>query len=125
MLDSNKNTGVLKPYLGNRAVQWGRIDLNEIGSIKLTPSDLHRYRLIKGDLLVCEGGEIGRAGIWDEPLQECYYQKALHRLRPLHGYNVQLMLNMLERFAASGGLVNFVTQTSEVDPDRETAGSAS
>jgi type I restriction enzyme S subunit len=112
MLDSEKNTGVAKPYLGNRAVQWGRIDLSEIGTIKLTPADLNRYRLIKGDLLVCEGGEIGRAAIWDRPLEECYYQKALHRLRPLHGYNIELMLGMLQRSAATGGLLNFVTQTS-------------
>src|SRR5690606_1920016 len=36
----------------------------------------------KGDLLVCEGGEVGRAAIWDASIEECYYQKALHRLRP-------------------------------------------
>jgi type I restriction enzyme, S subunit len=81
MLDSEKNIGVPKPYLGNRAVQWGRIDLNDIGVIKLLPSDLQRYRLREGDLLVCEGGEIGRAAIWNRPMEECYYQKALHRLR--------------------------------------------
>ena len=54
MLDSEKNVGVEKPYLGNRAVQWGRIDLSDIGVIKLTPSDLQHYRLREGDLLVCE-----------------------------------------------------------------------
>jgi type I restriction enzyme S subunit len=112
MLDSEKNAGVPKPYLGNRAIQWGRIDLSDIGSIKLTPSDLQRYRLRKGDLLVCEGGEIGRAAIWCQPLEECYYQKALHRLRPTRGYSVKLLLNILQRLAASGFLLNFVTQTS-------------
>lgn len=112
MLDSEKNSGVTKPYLGNRAVQWGRIDLSDIGAIKLTPSDLQRYRLREGDLLVCEGGEVGRAAVWSQPIEECYYQKALHRLRSVRGYNVQLMLNMLQRFAASGFLFNFVTQTS-------------
>jgi type I restriction enzyme S subunit len=112
MLDSEKNVGVSKPYLGNRAVQWGRIDLSDIGVIKLTPADCLRYRLRKDDLLVCEGGEIGRAAVWNQPIEECYYQKALHRLRPLHGYNVQLMSYMLQRLAASGFLLNFVTQTS-------------
>lgn len=39
------------------------------------------YQVKKGDLLVCEGGEIGRCAIWefDEP---CFYQNALHRVRP-------------------------------------------
>ena len=112
MLDSEKNTGVPKPFLGNRAVQWGRIDLSDIGVVKMTPSDLRRFRLRDGDLLVCEGGEIGRAAIWQEPIAECYYQKALHRLRPKHGYNVTLMLNVLQRLASTGFMANFVTQTS-------------
>ncbi len=112
MLDSEKNVGVLKPYLGNRAVQWGKFDLSDIGEIRLTPSDLQSFRLREGDLLVCEGGEIGRAAIWRQPIQECYFQKALHRLRPTRGYNVSLMLNMLQRLASTGFLLNFVTQTS-------------
>ena len=112
MLDAEKNIGVPKPFLGNRAVQWGRIDLTDIGEIKLTPSDLQRFRLRKGDLLVCEGGEIGRAAVWQQSIEECYYQKALHRLRPIRGYNVQLMFNMLQRLASTGFLLNFVTQTS-------------
>lgn len=112
MLDSEKNSGVPKPYLGNRAIQWGRIDVASIGTIKLTSSDLQRFQLREGDLLVCEGGEIGRAAIWRRPIEECYYQKALHRLRPIRGYSVQLMLNVLERLASTGFLLNFITQTS-------------
>jgi type I restriction enzyme S subunit len=112
MLDSEKNVGVVKPYLGNRAIQWGRIDLDCVGIVRLTSSDLQRFRLREGDLLVCEGGEIGRAAIWRQPIEECYFQKALHRLRPIRGYNVQLMLNVLQRLASVGFLLNFVTQTS-------------
>ena len=82
MLDAAKNTGVSKPYIGNRSVLWGRIDLADIDTVPMTSADLQRFRLRSGDLLVCEGGEIGRAAIGDEPIRECYYQKALHRLRP-------------------------------------------
>src|SRR5205807_686458 len=46
------------------------------------------------------------------PIEECYYQKALHRLRPKRDYNVTLMLNVLERLASNGFLLNFVAQTS-------------
>ena len=112
MLDAEKNVGVPKPFLGNRAVQWGCIDTSDIGTIRMTPYDLQRYRLRCGDLLVCEGGEVGRAAIWDAQLEECYYQKALHRLRPKRGYNTKLMLNFLQRFSVNGLLTNFVTQTS-------------
>jgi type I restriction enzyme, S subunit len=41
-----------------------------------------KFLLVRGDLLVCEGGEPGRAAIWNGGMRECYYQKALHRLRP-------------------------------------------
>jgi type I restriction enzyme S subunit len=112
MLDAEKNVGVPKPYLGNRAVQWGRVDLTGIGFMKMSPSDLQRFRLQQGDLLVCEGGEIGRAAIWQQPMEECYYQKALHRLRAKGGYSVELMLNVLHRLSVTGFLLNFVTQTS-------------
>ena len=120
MLDSERNIGVPKPFLGNRAVQWGRVDLAGIGLVKLTPSDLQRFRLRDGDLLVCEGGEVGRAAIWRQPIEECYYQKALHRLRPTRDYNVTLMLNVLRRLASNGFLLNFVTQTSIAHLPKET-----
>lgn len=112
MLDSEKNVGLPKPFVGNRAIQWGRIDLSDIGLVRLTPSDLQRFRLQRGDLLVCEGGEVGRCAIWQGTLEECYFQKALHRLRPKRGYHVALMSHILRRLAASGILSNFVTQTS-------------
>ena len=44
--------------------------------------EMEKFQLRKGDLLVCEGGEVGRTALWDGSINECYYQKALHRLRP-------------------------------------------
>jgi len=119
MLDSEKNFGVPKFYLGNRAVQWGRIDISDLSLVRLSPSDLNRFRLKKGDLLVCEGGEVGRAAIWDEPISECYYQKALHRLRPIRGFDPLLMLYLLNYWSDHGRLANYVTQTSIAHLTRE------
>jgi type I restriction enzyme, S subunit len=112
MLDADKNIGTPKPYLGNRSIQWGHIEIEDISLISLTPSDIQRFRLKKGDLLVCEGGESGRAAIWNNQINECYYQKALHRLRPTKGYNVFLMLCFLQRWVSTGFLSDFITQTS-------------
>jgi type I restriction enzyme S subunit len=119
MLDAEKNVGVPKPYLGNRAVQWDRIDISDIPTVPLSRADLERFRLQKGDLLVCEGGEVGRAAIWEAPLDECYYQKALHRLRPLRGFNSQLMAAFLRHWSDCGLLANYVTQTSIAHLPRE------
>ena len=112
MVDAAKNSGVPKPYLGNRSVQWGRIDVEDIDTVPMTRADLQRFRLRQGDLLVCEGGEIGRAAIWDDPIPECYYQKALHRLRSKGGYDAYVMMSLLELWASTGYLANYVTQTS-------------
>lgn len=112
MLDAEKNIGTPKPYLGNRSVQWGRVDLSDLDQIKLTEGDMRKYRLQTGDLLVCEGGDIGRAAIWQDQLDDCYFQKALHRLRPRGSYLPVLMRYLLEYYAKTGFLTNFATQTS-------------
>lgn len=112
MLDAERNRGVPKPYVGNRAVRWGSFDTTEIGSVPLSPADLTRYRLEAGDILACEGGEVGRSAIWNDELPECYYQKALHRLRPKTDYNAQLLVALLYRASTIGGFANFVSQTS-------------
>lgn len=119
MLDAANNTGVPKPYLGNRAVQWGKIDISASGVVPMTQRDKKRYRLCANDLLVCEGGEIGRAAIWRNELPECYYQKALHRLRPKHGYDVRLMLAQLEYWFSTGAYADFATKTSIAHLPRE------
>lgn len=119
MLDSEKNVGVLKPYLGNKSVQWGRIDLSDLPTVPMTRADLEKYRLRDGDLLVCEGGDIGRAALWNSPLEECYYQKALHRLRPRRGFDSRLMVELLRQWSDRGLLANYVTQTSIAHLPRE------
>ncbi|WP_229289100.1 restriction endonuclease subunit S [Burkholderia pseudomallei] len=82
MLDEKRITGEhLAPYLRNVDVQWDRINVENLPEMDFSGSDLVRYALTIGDLLVCEGGEVGRAAIWQGELNECYYQKALHRLR--------------------------------------------
>ncbi|OOY16494.1 restriction endonuclease subunit S [Thioclava sp. DLFJ4-1] len=112
MLDAEKNVGTPKPYLGNKSVQWGRIDTEDLPMIKLTQGDLRRYRLEDGDLLVCEGGDIGRSAIWCGQMEECYFQKALHRVRPRGGYSPVLLRYLLEYYSKTGFLLNFATRTS-------------
>ena len=119
MLDAEKNVGVPKPYLGNRAVQWDRIDISDLPTVPMSRADIKRFRLQKGDLLACEGGEVGRAAIWDAPIEECYYQKALHRLRPLRGFDSRLMVALLRQWSDRGLLANYVTQTSIAHLPRE------
>lgn len=82
MLDAKQQTGLhAYPYLANFNVQWFRFDLNVLNQMDFNESDRQEFALIEGDLLVCEGGEIGRCAIWHNEIQPCYFQKALHRVR--------------------------------------------
>ena len=83
MLDSKRITGTyLLPYIRNVDVQWDQINVDDLPTMDITPDEYDRYMVRPGDLLVCEGGEVGRCAIWPGELAECGFQKALHRLRP-------------------------------------------
>ena len=82
MLDSKHQTGEWRrPYLTNRNVQWFRFDFQEVNSMDFPPADQKEFSLLPDDLLVCEGGEVGRCAIWRGQMKDCYFQKALHRVR--------------------------------------------
>jgi type I restriction enzyme S subunit len=71
------------PYLRNVNIQWDYVDLSDILEMDFNPLERQKFDLVFGDLLVCEGGEVGRTAIWRGELTECYFQKAIHRVRPL------------------------------------------
>ncbi len=72
-----------KPYLRNANVQWGVVDVSDLYVMDFSEAERDKFSLRRGDLLICEGGEIGRTALWNSELTECYFQKAIHRVRPL------------------------------------------
>lgn len=82
MLDAKRNTGRNSfPYLANFNVQWFEFDLSELHEMDFNDADREEFSLKDGDLLVTEGGEVGRCAIWHNEVTDCYFQKALHRVR--------------------------------------------
>lgn len=80
----NKSTseeGTLLPYLTTSNVYWNSFDLSVIKEMRFKDSEMDKCTVQKGDLLVCEGGDIGRSAIWDNDYSVCI-QNHLHRLRP-------------------------------------------
>ena len=94
-LDKAKNKGELKPYLCSINVYWDGIDLTTVKETRLEESELPKYLLKPGDLLICEGGDVGRSAVW-ESTQEMYYQNALHRVRFYGGINPYFFQLLLE-----------------------------
>ena len=82
MLDAKHQIGTCKyPYLANFNVQWFRFELGNLNEMDFNEKDREEFCLEDGDLLVCEGGEIGRCAVWHNQVKKCYFQKALHRVR--------------------------------------------
>ncbi len=83
MLDEKKITKThLVPYLRNVDVQWDRINVDDLPEMDIEERQYDRFTVRRGDLLVCEGGEVGRCAFWNDDLRRCGFQKAIHRLRP-------------------------------------------
>ena len=78
---SASTEGALLPYLTTSNVYWKTFDLSVVKEMRFKESEIEKCTIRKGDLLVCEGGDIGRAAIWDKDYSICI-QNHLHRLRP-------------------------------------------
>jgi type I restriction enzyme S subunit len=77
------------PFLRTSNVYWGQIDLKNLSRMHVAPEAIGDRWLSRGDLLVCEGGEIGRAAVWESSEQGYTYQNHLHRLRPLDANSIE------------------------------------
>ncbi|MDV2484720.1 restriction endonuclease subunit S [Acinetobacter towneri] len=72
----------LKPYLKAQNIQPNGISLNQVEEMWFSPDECKKLLLIKGDVLVSEGGDVGRSAIWNGEIEECYIQNAINRVRP-------------------------------------------
>ena len=62
-----------KPYITNKNVRWGEFNLSDLPRMDFDLRETEKFQLRLGDLMVCEGGETGRAAIWAGEIAECYY----------------------------------------------------
>jgi type I restriction enzyme S subunit len=113
MLDEKRIAGThLAPYLRNVDVQWNHVNTNDLPEMDFSAEDRERFSLRSGDLLVCEGGEVGRTALWDGRLSECYFQKAIHRLRPLTENDEPRFFRYFMQFAVHSGLFALSTAST-------------
>lgn len=79
-LNSSNTQGISHPYITTTNVYWGYFNLEHIKEMPFTEDEFLKCSIVPGDLLVCEGGDIGRAAIWENDISMCI-QNHIHRLR--------------------------------------------
>ena len=105
-LDKSKNIGEYRPYLCSINVYWTGIDLSTVKQARFEDSELSKYQLNKGDLLICEGGDVGRSAVWDRD-EEMYYQNALHRVRFYGNIEPRFFQLLMESYKGAKILDNY------------------
>lgn len=70
-----------RPFLRTKNVFWNRLELSDLDAMHFSEAEQTRLELRANDLLVCEGGSIGRTALWNNEVEGCLYQNHLHRLR--------------------------------------------
>ena len=105
-LDKSKNIGEYRPYLCSINVYWTDIDLSTVKQARFEDSELSKYQLNKGDLLICEGGDVGRSAVWDRD-EEMYYQNALHRVRFYGNIEPRFFQLLMESYKGAKILDNY------------------
>ena len=99
-LNKSKDSGILVPYLCSINIQENAINLSTIKQAQFSEEEREKYKLVKNDLLICEGGDVGRTAIWNFN-DEMYFQNALHRVRFSKNIQPYYFLYVLNYFKES------------------------
>ena len=79
-LNSSNHSGIMMDYITTSNLYWDRFDLSTVKQMPFTEKDLEKCTVTKGDLLICEGGDVGRSAIWNYNY-DIRIQNHIHRLR--------------------------------------------
>ena len=94
-LNSSNQGGIMRDYLTTSNVYWDTFDLSVVKQMLFKENELEKCTVVKGDLLVCEGGDVGRSAIWNLDYDICI-QNHLHRLRPKAELSVRFYYHVLK-----------------------------
>ena len=69
------------PYLRAANIQWRGVDTTDVKRMWFTEAEKKKLKLCRDDLLVSEGGDVGRSSLWNEEIEGCYIQNSVNRIR--------------------------------------------
>jgi len=80
LTNDDKGDYLKRPYLRAQNIMWEAVNIDDIKEMWFSERELRQYRLRENDILVSEGGEVGRTAIWKNELNECYIQNSVHKI---------------------------------------------
>ena len=101
-----------EPYLRSANIQWEGVDVSDVKTMWFSPKEKRDLRLQPGDLLVNEGGDMGRCAVWDGDLPECYFQNAINRIRPRRSSSARFLYYWLYNLKQAGFIDAIVARTT-------------
>lgn len=111
--DDQKSEGAL-PYLRAASIQpYGKISLDDANYMPFTPAELVKFSLIKGDVVVVEGGSIGRAAFIEHDMHGWGFQNSINRLRPKGKTNGKYLCYLMQYIELTG-LYRTIVNTSTI-----------
>lgn len=100
-LDKGRNRGEPRDYITTSNLYWGKFQLGELRQMLIRDEELDRCTARKGDLLICEGGEAGRAAVWSHDYN-ISFQNHIHRARFFGGIDPYFVYRFFEKLNATG-----------------------
>ena len=100
-LNGRERNGEDQRYITTSNLYWDRFDLKEVRTMPFTEAEKEKCRATKGDLLVCEGGDVGRAAIWPYDF-DIMIQNHIHRLRPKEDFSMRFFYYIFLLYKQTG-----------------------
>ncbi|MEK6663377.1 MAG: restriction endonuclease subunit S [Pseudomonadota bacterium] len=89
--DASSPEDELVPYLRAANIKWDGVDVSDVKQMWVSPREINQLALLAGDLLISEGGDVGRSAIWQNELEACYFQNSVNRARPKNGNSTRFL----------------------------------
>ncbi|ULB35204.1 restriction endonuclease subunit S [Proteiniphilum propionicum] len=115
----DKGNYKLKPYLRAANLCWHHVNVEDVKEMWFSEKELEKYLVTKNDLLVSEGGEVGRTCIWNEELNECYIQNSVHKVTVNNKCDPSYFLQLFYLYGVKGAFDLVVNKISIAHLTRE------
>lgn len=103
----------LVPYMRAANIAWTGPDISEIKEMWASPDEIINNKLESDDLLISEGGDVGRSCLWNNEIPFCIFQNAINRVRPRY-LNSTKFLYYLVQAAKNSGWIDIVCNKATI-----------